>query len=268
MSEKEKIQLPVNPNLVVKDFDPENFVQDYTNSKGEKMSRLPFNAQLMWFRLKFPEGKISVETRPGKNVIIAKARVYADRRDPVDAFIAEGESSRGPSPDMPSVNPRNWAQTAAIATALRYAGFGLECDLSGEEPEAISSEWDSLMENPDAVETKKTTTAKAAKAVIDNTVEDNAEGEGINEGAIAPAKPDTAPANSEIPDYANMSDDEAIQAASKVVFKNGKFEGKTVAEALATNSRYAAYVLNNYDKNDPIYKAVEVMNNAAMRLAE
>lgn len=248
MSEKKKI--PVNPNLQVEDFNPEEYVVDYTNSNGEKLSRLPFNPQLTWFWLRYPDGKISVETRPGKSVVIAKARVYANRNDPVDAFIAEGESSRGISSDIPSINPRNWAQTAAIATALRYAGFGLGYDLAGEEPETITGEWDSLMDEPAPAVEKK-----APKTSIDGIVE------GEKTEPVAPKK-------SEGPDYSSMTEDEALAAASAVVFTNGKFKGKTVAQALHENSRYAVYVLEHFDHEDPIYKAVKVVNDAAMRYAE
>lgn len=259
MSETKKI--PVNPNLKVEGFNPEDYVSEYTNARGEKLSRLPFNAQLMWFRLRYPDGKISVETRPGNNVIIAKARVYADRKDPVDAFIAEGESSRGPSPDMPSVNPRNWAQTAAIATALRYAGFGLEYDLAGEEPETITGEWDALMEGAVA-----SPTSPKPNQTINNV---NRGGDGsvdarVPEGTTVA----NAPAASNEPDYENMSEDEALSVASNVVLTNGKYKGKTVAQVLAENNRYANYVLNNFDHSDPVYKAVKVMTDAAMRYAD
>lgn len=266
MSENKK--LPMNPNLVVEGFNPEEYVQEYTNTQGEKLTRLPFNAQLHWFQLKYPEGKIAVETRPGKGIIIAKARIYADRKDPIEAYIAEGESSRGPSPDMPSVNPRNWAQTAAISTALRYAGFGIECDLSGDEPETITGEWDSLMEESAPAVAKAPTKAapKTAKAVIDNSVEDA--GEGVPEGTNAPVEPAIPEGTTNIPDYSSMSDDEAVQAASKVIVDKGKHKGKTVAEAVASNSRWAAYVLEKFDENDPIRKAVEVLNNYAMRMAD
>lgn len=250
MSELKKI--PMNPNLAVEGFNPEDYIQEHTNSNGEKLSRLPFNAQLMWFRLRYPEGKISVETRPGKSVVIAKARVYANRNDPVDAFIAEGESSRGPSSDMPSINPRNWAQTAAIGTALRYAGFGLECDLAGEAPETISGEWDELMDNPPSFNVSQS----EAKNKIESVVEDGSE------------TTTTTPPSPDFIDYENMSDEEALKAAQGVTFKNGKFKGKTVVQALTEKPNYAAYVLNNFDHDDPLYRAVKVFADAALRLED
>lgn len=249
MSENKK--LPLNPNLSVENFNPEDYVQSYTNSKGETLTRLPFNAQLMWFKLVYPKGKIAVETRPGKGVIIAKARIYLDYKDPVEAYVAEGESSRGPSPDMPSINPRNWAQTAAIATALRYAGFGLEYDIAGEEPETITGEWDSLIDDSQPV--AENGTASAA-----------------NRGLKTPAKPEaqTSVGKPDSPDYENMTDEEAIKTAGEVVLVNGRYKGKTIAQAIAENSGYAGYVLNHFDKEDPVYKAVKVLNDAAMRFAE
>lgn len=48
----------------VEGFDPEAFTTEYTDmNSGETRKHLPVMAQMAWFRLKFPEGKIAVSAR-------------------------------------------------------------------------------------------------------------------------------------------------------------------------------------------------------------
>ena len=50
----------------VEGFDPVPYAVDYTDlTTGETRKRLPVMIQMAWFRLKYPEGKISVEVSPG-----------------------------------------------------------------------------------------------------------------------------------------------------------------------------------------------------------
>jgi hypothetical protein len=120
-------------------FDPTPFAVDFTDlGSGEVRKRLPVMIQMAWFRMKYPEGKISVSTEPGKDCFVATARVYPSYRDPADCYLAEASASRGEAPEKPSVSPREWAQTAAIGIALRNAGFGLQFAMAGEDFEAVA----------------------------------------------------------------------------------------------------------------------------------
>jgi len=114
-------------------FDPSALAVDYTDmNTRETRKRLPVMAQIAWFRLKYPEGRIAVTVQPGKDCFIAGARIYMHYNDPADHFLAEASASRAPCPDKPTVSPREWAQTAAVGKALRNAGFGLQFDAAGE----------------------------------------------------------------------------------------------------------------------------------------
>lgn len=118
---------------VVDGFDPRPLAVDYTDmNTGETRKRLPVMAQMAWFRLKYPCGRIAISVSPAKDCFIAHACVYRDCMDPVDCFLAEASASRGPLPDKPTVSPREWAQTAAVGIALRNAGFGLQFSAAGE----------------------------------------------------------------------------------------------------------------------------------------
>ena len=119
----------------VEGFDPTPYAVDYTDlTTNETRKRLPVMAQIAWFRLRYPDGKISVQVNPGKDCFVATARVYPIYKDPADCFLAEATASRGFLEDKPSVSPREWAQTAAVGIALRNAGFGLQFSMAEGAP--------------------------------------------------------------------------------------------------------------------------------------
>ena len=58
-------------------FDPSHLTVDYVDlTTQEKRKRLPVMAQLAWFRLRHPEGKIALQVDPVKDYFVATARVY------------------------------------------------------------------------------------------------------------------------------------------------------------------------------------------------
>jgi len=118
----------------VEGFDPMSLAIEIgdLNEGGGVRYHMPVMTQIAWFRLKYPEGRISVSVKPGNNCFVAEARVYTNYMHPVDCFLAEGSAARGVSKEKASVSPREWAQTAAIGIALRNAGFGLQAAIAGE----------------------------------------------------------------------------------------------------------------------------------------
>ena len=118
----------------IEGFDPEPFAVDFVDlNTGEKRKRLPVMIQMAWFRMKYPEGRISVQVSSGKDCFVATARVYPSYKDPENCYLSEATASRGYLNDKPSVSPREWAQTAAIGIALRNAGFGLQFAAAGDD---------------------------------------------------------------------------------------------------------------------------------------
>ena len=114
-------------------FDPTPLAVEYVDlNTQEKRSRLPVMAQLAWFRLKYPEGRVSVAVTAAKDCFVATARVYPSYTNPPEQYLSEATASRGYQADKPTVSPREWAQTAAIGIALRNAGFGLQFSAAGD----------------------------------------------------------------------------------------------------------------------------------------
>lgn len=122
-------------------FDPSPLAVEFTDlNSSENRKRLPVMAQIAWFRMKYPEGRIAVQVSPSKECFVATARVYPNYKDGPDNYLAEATASRSYQADNPSVSPREWAQTAAVGIALRNAGFGLQFAIAGEEFEAIATD--------------------------------------------------------------------------------------------------------------------------------
>ena len=129
-------------------FDPEPFAVEYTDLESrETRKRLPVMVQMAWFRLKYPEGKITTKVTNGNDCFVATARVYPSYKDGGDCYLAEATASRGYLAEKPSVSPREWAQTAAVGIALRNAGFGLQFGMAGEDFPAVAPDELGMLEN-------------------------------------------------------------------------------------------------------------------------
>ena len=154
----------------VEGFDPRPLVLEFGDlNDGKKRYRLPVMAQIAWFRLKYPEGRIAVTVKPGKDYFIGEAKIYANYKDSSDCYLSEGSASRGYLADKPTVSPREWAQTAAIGIALRNAGFGLQFDVAGESfdnNELNELSFENVQEAPEPVvaEIKSASTAPVQQA--------------------------------------------------------------------------------------------------------
>ena len=138
----------------VEGFEPSVFVMDLTNlATGEMRKRLPVNAQIAWFRLKYPMGRIAVSVKAGKNDSqIATARVYANVNDGVENYLAEGTVEKFPIKDKPEIAVIEWAQTSAIGLALKNAGFGLQVALDTNPALQFEDDGYSVQPHDDAEE--------------------------------------------------------------------------------------------------------------------
>ncbi len=214
----------------VEGFDPIPYAVDYTDlNTGETRKRLPVMAQIAWFRLKYSEGRISVQAAPGKDCFVATARVYPSYKDPSDCFLAEATASRSYLEDKPSVSPREWAQTAAVGIALRNAGFGLQFAMAGDEfPEV-------------AVEGVPISAAPSAASEEMYTVEEPAAKEPTQEDKLA--------------------------QAMKVPCPISKFKGKTLGEVLQLDPGAVKWLAEKFTGNAEIKSAAQFIRDYALSQA-
>ena len=119
----------LRPNLYQSGFDPRQFLRLNTNEEGRREWSLDTAFKKLWFRTIYPNGRIctTVLEKDERHICI-NARVYADRMDPPDSYLAEGKAERFAPGDPASAKPyelyfADWAETVAIGRALTNAGF-------------------------------------------------------------------------------------------------------------------------------------------------
>lgn len=212
-------------------FNPAALAVNYSDLKeGETRARLPVVAQIAWFRLKYPEGKIAVKVVPGTNCFIATARVYPSYKDGEENYLSEATASRGKCEDKPSVSPREWAQTAAIGVALRNAGFGLQFPLAGEDfsdnaPDEFA--FDTVSEN----ETKSSPTSDTPSASEIKTEQPKKE----------------------------LTPEEKYLQALDTECTVSKYRGKKMSEILMLDANFINWLVNKYQYQDVNKEAAQVI---------
>jgi len=227
----------------VEGFDPVPLAVDYTDmNTGETRKRLPVMAQVAWFRLKYPEGRFTLNVAPGKDCFVATARIYKNYLDPVDCFLSEASASRGYLPEKPTVSPREWAQTAALGIALRNAGFGLQFHAAGDSfEEPAVNELGQLIESSQISETD---TKSDSLPVQD-------ESGGIDENVLSDSVP------------LAQSAEDPLEAAKKMPCP-GKHKGKTLGEMITADPGFLVWVANKFSGDPAITAAAKLICDHAL----
>lgn len=119
----------------VEGFNPVELARKIGNEGQEEQLYLDVKYRKLWFRLVHPAGKvISSIVNLTETMAIVEARVYLDKADSGDNYIANSFSQKFRSQD-PQFGDKflELAETAAIGRALADAGFGLQFADVGEE---------------------------------------------------------------------------------------------------------------------------------------
>lgn len=230
-------------------FDPTPFAVEYTDlNTGETSKRLPVLIQIAWFRMKYPNGRISVQVTPAKDCFVATARIYPDYKDNPEHYLAEATASRGLCADKPSVSPREWSQTAAVGIALRNAGFGLQFSMAGDESEKIAA---------DELGLTGTVDGNASSAVTEN-----------NDTETIPEMPkadEEYTASSEYTEPAKeLTLEERVQEAMKVPCPISKFNGKSLGEVLREDQHAVVWTATKFSGDEGIKAAAQLICEYAL----
>lgn len=228
-------------------FDPAAMAVEYTDlTTQEKRKRLPVMAQLAWFRLRFPEGKIALHVEAVKDYFVASARIYVSYKDPVESYLSEATASRKYDPLKPTVSPREWAQTAAIGIALRNAGFGLQFGAAGDG-------FDS--EVPDELGVGAGITPPPAPADAQFVSQTGSE--------ITDASPDPE----KVPEVVELTQEQKFQQACAVVCPIKKHGGKTLGEVLQMDPRAINWLADNYSRDETVRAAANFIRTYSLEQA-
>lgn len=257
----------------VEGFDPEPFAVEYADlESGEIRKRLPVMVQMAWFRLKYPEGKITTKVTSGKDCFVATARVYPSYRDSDDCYLAEATASRGYLAEKPSVSPREWAQTAAVGIALRNAGFGLQFGMAGEDFPAVAPDELGAAANSAGVQAENAGTAapaaipEPAQPVTDSMAETETP---QNVTAMPPSQmqpqpavpiPETQPA----PAQQELTYEQRIQQAMAMPCPIKKYAGKTLGDLVVLDPKALNWIVNKFEDKKGTKEAAKLICEYAL----
>lgn len=133
----------------VEGFDPRRYMRLIQNEGQAAKYYLDVAYRKLWFRLRYPEGKIVKKIlKLTEQVAIVEARVYLNRNDEEDNFISNALAQKYMTADGQFGNKFvELAETAAVGRALSDAGFGLQfADREGDiDPEVTEAPFDPQM---------------------------------------------------------------------------------------------------------------------------
>lgn len=159
----------------VEGFNPRDYMREIQGEGEAKKFYLDVAFRKLWFRLKYPEGKISKRLlKLADDMAVIEARVYLNYMDAEDNFVANAFSHKFRAADAQFGSKFvEFAETAATGRALADAGFGLQfADCEKEtDPEVADAPFESRFLNGTAagVETQADLTGamEDAGTVID-----------------------------------------------------------------------------------------------------
>ena len=112
----------------VEGFDPRKYMRRISREGQTDGYYLDVVYRKLWFRLKYPQGKIVKKLIKLTNeVAVVEAKVYLDRNDAEENFISNALAQKYQTSDGQFGNKYvELAETAAVGRALSDAGFGLQ----------------------------------------------------------------------------------------------------------------------------------------------
>ena len=252
-------------------FDPEPFAVEYADlESGETRKRLPVMIQMAWFRLKYPEGKITTKVTNGKDCFVATARVYPSYKDGGDCYLAEATASRGYLAEKPSVSPREWAQTAAVGIALRNAGFGLQFGMAGEDFPAVAPDELGMPEDGTGVPIEHAESGAegpvpqpqpAVPQTPKNIMEMPA---GQMQQSAVPGSGTQQNAVSQKPVQQELTYEERIQKAMSMPCPIKKYAGKTLGDLVVTDPNALNWIVNKFHDDKGTNEAARLICEYAL----
>lgn len=260
----------------VEGFDPEPFAVEYADlESGETRKRLPVMVQMAWFRLKYPEGKITTKVTNGRDCFVATARVYPSYKDSDDCYLAEATASRGYLAEKPSVSPREWAQTAAVGIALRNAGFGLQFGMAGEDFPAVAPDELGMIEDGASVPGENAETGADAPvpqpAPMQPQAVETQMPQNVTEMPASQMQQPAVPiseaqqgAVTQEPVRQEMTHEQRIQQAMGMPCPIKKYAGKTLGDLVVTDPKALNWIVNKFHDDKGTNEAARLICEYAL----
>lgn len=230
----------------VEGFEPSAFLRKLIGENGEEQFYLDVKYRKLWFRLMYPEGKITKRIVKIENdFVIIESKVYLNRNDPVDAYISCAFAQRWrKDDDAYGLKYVETAETAAVGRALADAGFGIQFSEPGEDQD--SSLVDAPVTIPDG----------ASEGIPDEADEELPE-----EPPVANQKKNSLNNNKKGKKLdESMSVEELMKVMSLNDAKNyvipiGAYKGKTLGELSIEKPSAISWYIDSYNGNKNMLRA-------------
>ena len=234
----------------VEGFEPKDYLRKEVSEEGVSFY-LDTKYRLLWFRLKYDNGKIvKIPKALNKEYATFEVRIYADKNDAEDNFLANGFASRykDDTNEKFGLNFVESAETAALGRALKDAGFGTQfCDIALPNDQTIVDAGVHIsfdlgndeITNPEDVDGS---TAENNGAASVNT-EENATSATTNAAVKAEEKPATEEKielNKDMP-VEELLNKMTIDYAKAIVVDYGIDKGKTLGRLAAERPQGVQY---------------------------
>lgn len=247
----------------VEGFDPTLYVRETVEMDGSTSGYMDVKYRLLWFRARYPTGKIAFVVHALTDAAaVIEARIYTDKTDPPENYIASGLGRRtfDQADPLGKFYLEN-AATAALGRALGAAGFGSQfCDRDNErDPDPVDAPVPAVppgtapaaLEAPPTVIAPVAAPASKARKAMPSTA------------APAASYNEQTPVNEIV---VHMTVEEAKN--TPVPFKNGDWAGKNLGWVAQYHPEQLAWLRDQYaGKNNIVRAAAVVLINAATQAA-
>ncbi|OUQ55211.1 hypothetical protein B5E58_12680 [Tyzzerella sp. An114] len=235
----------INSLNAVEGFDPSAFLRKLQNEKGEEQLYLDVKYRKLWFRLKYPLGKITKRIIKLENdYAIIESRVYLDRNDNDESYISCAIAQRWRSED--DIYGKRYvetAETASVGRALADAGFGIQFS----EPEGEKDI--NPVDSPITISNSTNNTVPIA----DESLPDNIHTTSTNKKEISESMP--------VEDIMNIM---TVDDAKNLVVPMGFYKGKTLGELCIEKPSAINWYIDSYSgKNNILRAAAKILIDAA-----
>lgn len=247
----------------VEGFEPKDYLRKEVSEEGVSFY-LDTKYRLLWFRLKYDNGKIvKIPKALNKEYATFEVRIYADKNDAEDNFLANGFASRykDDTNEKFGLNFVESAETAALGRALKDAGFGTQfCDIALPNDQTIVDagvhiSFDLGNDGITTPEDADGSTAENAGAVSVNTEEDatSATANATVNAEEKPAAEEKVELNKDMP-IEELVKKMTLDYAKAIVVEVGYDKGKTLGSLMQTKPKSIVFH-SNYEKNNNLVRA-------------
>ena len=261
MSENNKNEMLYDTNDAVKalnkveGFEPKNYLRREETEEGIAFY-LDTKYRLLWFRLMYPEGKlVKIPKALNKDYATFEVRVYTNKDDPVENYLANGFASRykDDGNEKFGLNFVESAETAALGRALKDAGFGTQfCDIALPNDQTIVDAGVHIsfdLGNDEIIESDD----ENNKSVEENNEEKEATEKVEKEERTEEKEPEKLVLDKNMP-VDELLGKMTLDYAKSITVEVGYDKGKTLGDILNTKPKSIIFH-SSYEKNSNLVRA-------------